>query len=202
MIEREVKFELELGQPVPRLDGVGPVARQADPVRSVLEATYFDSQDYRLLGAGITLRRRTGGHDAGWHLKLPHSSGHREEVAESLGQPGEAVPERLLDRVRGQVGEELLPVARIRTTRYSYSLLDAGDRPIATLTDDHVTAETSGERTGPDAWRELEVELSEETDDGVLDDITQALRAYGVQPSRWPSKLRRVLGEHLPPTLS
>lgn len=34
MIEREVKFELDLGPPAPRLDGAGPVVRQNDPLTS------------------------------------------------------------------------------------------------------------------------------------------------------------------------
>ncbi|PXY24908.1 hypothetical protein BAY59_22885 [Prauserella coralliicola] len=200
MIEREAKFELDLDLPVPRLDGVGPVARQGDPVKSVLEATYYDARDYRLLGSGVTLRRRTGGSDAGWHLKLPRPDGHREEVAEPLGGPASAVPPSLAERVRDRLGDEtLVPVARITTTRYSYSLLDADDRPLATLVDDHVTAEAAGTGTGLDSWRELEVELAGSAEESLLGLVTEALTRVGVRPSRWPSKLRRVLGDRLPP---
>ncbi|MBK1788423.1 CYTH domain-containing protein [Prauserella cavernicola] len=198
MIEREAKFELDLDAAVPRLDGVGPVSRQAEPVKSVLEATYYDVRDHRLLGSGITLRRRTGGTDAGWHLKLPRPDGHREEVAEPLGSTS-SIPAPLAEKVRDRTGDEpLVPVARITTTRFSYSLLDGQDRPLATLVDDHVTAE-AGKGTGPDSWRELEVELTDDADDSLLDQVTEALRGIGVLPSTWPSKLRRVLGEHLPP---
>ncbi|BAS10441.1 uncharacterized protein Rv2226/MT2285 [Arthrobacter sp. Hiyo4] len=35
-----------------------------------LEAVYFDTQTHTLASRDITLRRRTGGVDAGWHLKL------------------------------------------------------------------------------------------------------------------------------------
>lgn len=193
MIEREIKFELELDRPVPRLDGIGSVARQAEPVRSVLEATYFDTHDHRLLGAGGTLRRRTGGADAGWHLKLPHAGGHREEITEPLGNTGDRLPRTLADRVREYTGgADLVPVARIRTTRYSYTLLDAYDRPVATLMDDHVTAE-AGERPSPDSWRELEVELAEATEDEALATFSGALDRGGARPARWPSKLRRAL---------
>ncbi|NIJ11330.1 inorganic triphosphatase YgiF [Saccharomonospora amisosensis] len=194
MIEREIKFELELDRPVPRLDGIGPVARQADPVRSVLEATYFDTHDHRLLGAGITLRRRTGGADAGWHLKLPHASGHREELAEPLGDTGDALPRNLADRVREHGrGADLVPVVRIRTTRYSYALLDADDHVVATLMDDHVTSEGGGDPPGPDSWRELEVELAETSGDELLRTFSGALRRFGARPARWPSKLSRAL---------
>lgn len=199
MIEREAKFELDLEALVPRLDGVGPVVRQDGPVKAVLEATYYDTHDYRLLGSGVTLRRRTGGHDAGWHLKLPVATGHREEVTAPLGEAGEPAPDALLDRVRDRVGDEpLLPVARITTTRYSYRLLDTTDTQLATLVDDHVTAETAGRHVSRDAWRELEVELEPATDESLLGTVSEALQTAGVRPSRWPSKLRRVLGAHLP----
>ena len=33
-----------------------------------LDATYFDTADLRLARAGVTMRRRVGGDDAGWHL--------------------------------------------------------------------------------------------------------------------------------------
>lgn len=194
MIEREIKFELELGRPVPRLDGIDSVVRQTDPVRSVLEATYFDTHDHRLLGAGGTLRRRTGGADAGWHLKLPHTSGHREEFTEPLGHSGDLLPPTLADRAREHTGgADLVPVARIRTTRYSYTLLDADDRPVATLVDDHVTAEAAGERPSPDSWRELEVELAEATGEETLETFSDALSRWGARPARWPSKLRRAI---------
>src|SRR6202000_2514342 len=56
-----------------------------------LEATYFDPADLTLVSAGITLRRRTGGTDAGWHLKLPVEKG-RLEVHESLSRATKTVP--------------------------------------------------------------------------------------------------------------
>ena len=48
--------------------GVAAVTRQ-DP--EILDAVYYDIADLRLIRAGVTLRRRTGGDDAGWHLTLP-----------------------------------------------------------------------------------------------------------------------------------
>lgn len=196
MIERELKFELDLDRPVPRLDGVGPVARQDGPVKSTLEATYFDTAGLHLLREWITLRRRTGGHDTGWHLKLPRADGHREEVTEPLGQ-GQAIPRTLRDRLGDVLGDrEPGPVARIRTTRFSYPLLAADGRPLATLTDDHVTAEVSSEAHGLDSWREIELELAEDTDDELRETLGEALRHAGLRPSEWPSKLRRALRHH------
>src|SRR3954449_1395218 len=53
--------------------GIAPVV-EGEPARQRLEATYFDTADLRLASAGLTLRRRTGGDDAGWHLKIPAGS--------------------------------------------------------------------------------------------------------------------------------
>jgi inorganic triphosphatase YgiF len=36
-----------------------------------LEAVYYDTKDLRLARAGVTVRRRPGADDAGWHLTLP-----------------------------------------------------------------------------------------------------------------------------------
>ena len=58
------------------VDGAGPVA-EGEPQHQQLAATYFDTADLRLAAAGLTLRRRTGGDDAGWHLKVPAAGGDR-----------------------------------------------------------------------------------------------------------------------------
>ena len=69
--ETEAKYEADPDTVLPPLGDLPQVARTAGPPRQVLDAVYYDTTDLRLLRAGITLRRRTGGEDAGWHLKLP-----------------------------------------------------------------------------------------------------------------------------------
>ena len=97
--------------------------------RSELEATYYDTPDLRLARHGATLRRRTGGHDAGWHLKLPRSDDERLELAAPMNGDSDQVPTELLDMVRGRIGlRRLDAVATIRTTRVERDLLDAGGR--------------------------------------------------------------------------
>ena len=64
--------------------GVAAVTRQ-DP--EILDAVYYDTADLRLIRAGVTLRRRTGGDDAGWHLKLPVGAGTRDEIRIPLAAP-------------------------------------------------------------------------------------------------------------------
>src|SRR5438270_12636146 len=99
VIERERKYEIDAAGIVPRLDGTAGVRSQEDPVEHVLHSTYFDTSDFRLLRAGITLRRRTGG-DAGWQLKLPIDAEAREEIQLPLRSDGERVPGRLKRLVR------------------------------------------------------------------------------------------------------
>ena len=65
--------------------GVAAVSQQGE---QLLDAVYYDTADLRLIGAGITLRRRTGGQDAGWHLKFPVGADTREEIRLPLTGPG------------------------------------------------------------------------------------------------------------------
>jgi hypothetical protein len=76
--------------------GVAGVAAVSEPAEEILDAVYYDTADLRLIRAGVTLRRRTGGEDAGWHLKLPAGADTRDEIrlplaaaaAEPAGGPG------------------------------------------------------------------------------------------------------------------
>ena len=56
---------------LPRWAGLAGVVDLVGPEEQTLEAVYYDTEDLRLAQAGVTLRRRRGGDDAGWHLKLP-----------------------------------------------------------------------------------------------------------------------------------
>jgi CHAD domain-containing protein len=197
--ERERKYEPAPGSGVPRLTGVAGVAVQEDPVEQVLDAAYYDTGTFRLARAGLTLRRRVGGPDAGWHLKLPVSADEREEIQLPLGGDTHKVPKRLKRLVLAYtLGEKLVPVAHLRTDRFTHRLADAGGRTVAVLTDDHVTGEAGGETARLDEWRELELELDPATDPGLLDDFDRALAGAGATAAPWPSKLRRLLGDRVP----
>ena len=83
--EIETKLEIDPATKLPslskrrRLAAVGIVGA-ADPMALHLDATYYDTACLDLLRSRMTLRRRTGGPDAGWHLKLPAAQGARTEV--------------------------------------------------------------------------------------------------------------------------
>ncbi len=197
--EIERKYDLAADRPIPALVPAGPVTNQADPRVDVLDATYFDTSDFRLAQAGITLRRRLGGSDEGWHLKLPVSEDRREELRLPLSGKPDKVPGALARLVRARtLGAKLVQAAHLRTERTSYALLDAEGREVATLTDDVVTGEAGGEKAHLDRWREIEIELSPGTDPGVLDSLDQAVVNAGAKRSRWPSKLRRLTDELVP----
>ena len=70
-LEIEQKFDADSDFERPDFAAVTAGVAAAAPVLHRLSATYFDTADGRLQAAKITLRRRTGGTDAGWHLKLP-----------------------------------------------------------------------------------------------------------------------------------
>lgn len=199
VIERERKYEIVPGSGVPRLLGVAGVETQDDPVEQVLDASYYDTRTFRLAQAGITLRHRVGGHDAGWHVKLPVSADERREIQLPLGGDAHKVPGRLKRLVRAYtLGEKLVPIARLRTDRFAHRLADADGRTVAVLTDDHVTGEAGGESARLDEWRELELELDPGTEPGLLAEFDRALAKAGATASPWPSKLRRLIGDRVP----
>src|SRR5215475_14356535 len=110
--ETEVKYEAASGQTLPSFTDLAQVATAEQAPQEQLDADYFDTEDLRLIGAGITLRRRQGGHDAGWHLKLPAGDHTRREIRLPLGRAKLRVPEQLAGLVRVHTrGKELKPVA-------------------------------------------------------------------------------------------
>lgn len=78
--EIERKYEATDATRLPDLTRVAGVAAVDHLGITVLDAVYYDTEDFRLAADRLTLRRRTGGSDAGWHLKFPVSSGIRDEL--------------------------------------------------------------------------------------------------------------------------
>jgi len=171
-----------------------------------LDATYFDTQDLRLAASGLTLRRRTGGNDAGWHLEMPPGTHAGSKVRLPPGRlpPGRTprtVPTELQNMVWARsLGAPLHPVARISTMRTVRRLTDATGHVLLELADDRVTArrlllqDGPGEAAGaPTSWREIEVQLAD-GDSDLCDQLDTRLRAQGLQTAPAAYELTRVLG--------
>jgi len=204
-LEVERKFDVDESTVTPSFEGIAAVARvQKTPVES-LDATYFDTPKQDLAHNKITLRRRTGGHDAGWHLKLPAGPDARTEVHAPLDASAEdSVPNELLDVVLAIVRDRpVVPVARITTKRESQVLYSALDTALAEFSNDHViawaadTSQSSDSEPEEQQWREWELELVETNgspDTELLSRLGNRLLDAGAAPAGHGSKLARVLG--------
>ncbi|HEV7875888.1 MAG TPA: CYTH and CHAD domain-containing protein [Nocardioides sp.] len=180
---------------LPDLTALPGVARVGDPDTAELSATYFDTAELALTRAGVSLRRRRGGSDEGWHLKLPAGRG-RDEVQLPLTRAVRP-PRQLVDVVVGRVrGAPLGAVASIETRRTTYPLLDDAGRVLAEVADDQVTG-TPADGSPPVLWREWEVEL---VDGGpeLLDAADELMAGVDVSPSAVQRKILRVLGDRVP----
>jgi CHAD domain-containing protein len=190
--EVERKFDVVETTVSPSFEGLAAVSRVQHAPTQTLEAVYYDTPDYDLAAKRITLRRRTGGGDAGWHVKLPAGPDARTEVRAPLA---DSVPEDIRDVVAAIVRDRPLgAVARITTQRTVSLLFGADDSPIAEFCDDQVTAAALRPDSEPQAWREWELELAEgagSTD--ILDRLSNRLFDAGAVPAGHGSKLARVL---------
>jgi CHAD domain-containing protein len=201
--EVERKFDVVESAVSPSFDGLFAVARVEGAPTQSLDAVYFDTADHDLARKKITLRRRTGGTDEGWHLKLPAGPDARTEVRTPLGAAdGTAtVPSELLDVVLAIVRDRpISPVARITTARNIWLLFGADGTTLAEFCDDHVTA-WAASKSGAGAeqeWREWELELAEGAADStpdtdLLNRLANRLLDAGAVTAGHGSKLARVL---------
>jgi CHAD domain-containing protein len=196
--ETEAKYDAPASVALPGLDDLPQVAGTSGPDEEQLEAEYYDTGDLRLIRAGITLRRRRGGHDAGWYLKLPAGPDTRREIRLPLGRPGGRVPRELAALVRVHTrGKRLQPIARVTTRRQRLILLDESGTSLAEVAEDDVSARTLGGPTTESRWHEVEVEL---TGGGrrLLKAADELLRRDGLRPAGRSAKLERALGGRLP----
>jgi len=191
-LETEQKYDADADFVLPELGG----RRIAAPKRIYLSATYFDTDDLDLIKHKITLRRRVGGDDEGWHLKLPVRKDTRQELHAPLHE-GDAgiVPARLAAQVEGiTAGRPLRPIAILDTERTVVPVAGPTGDALAEVADDRVTAIRFGETDSePMTWREIEVEAKSPDATDLLETVGRALREAGARPSASGSKLARVL---------
>ena len=193
LTEIERKFSVASPGAEPSFEGLAGIARADRDEPVTLEATYFDTPDLDLLQHRITLRRRAGGADEGWHLKLPVATDSRSEVHAPLSQE---LPAQLRSLVAAIVRDrEVTPLATLRTSRSVTRIVDDNDAVVAEFADDEVKGIDL--RTAPDAeilWHEWELELVGTSDQDLLDRLCRRLIDAGAEPSTYPAKLVHVVG--------
>ncbi|MHA3021006.1 CYTH and CHAD domain-containing protein [Mycobacterium sp. BMJ-28] len=195
--EVERKFDVLDTTVSPSFEGLAAVTRVQHSPTQTLEAVYYDTAGYDLAARKITLRRRTGGTDAGWHIKLPSAvADTRTEVRAALQ---DSVPEEIRDVVAAIVRDRPLgAVARISTQRSVSLLFGAEGDPIAEFCDDSVTASALSADSEPQSWREWELELVGDGSPEVLERLANRLLDAGAAPAGHGSKLARVLDVAVP----
>ena len=171
----------------------------AEPVEHRMEAVYHDTEDMALGRRLVALRRRRGGADDGWHVKFQGADGRHELQVPLLRTP-DRMPASVRNLLAGLTGgQELRPVATLRTVRQVHRISDSTGAAVAELAVDVVDA--VDERTGTArSWSEWEVELL----DGTVPEVRQeqifaaveaVVFAAGGKPSTSRAKIARALGE-------
>ena len=160
-IERKVRVDDDFDIS-PVLDDLGSYRPRRGPAFT-MHADYFDTDELTLFRWRITLRRREGGVDQGWHLKLPVPGGHSGDRDEVRLELSEHVPARLGDIVSPLVGEKpLKPQVTVETRRTPVSIVDESGQLLAEVVDDHVTVRLPGQAES--SFREIEVEAANADD--------------------------------------
>ncbi|RVX44808.1 CHAD domain-containing protein [Nonomuraea polychroma] len=189
-IEIEDKFDVPQEYVIPDLSGLADVV---GPKSYQLVALYYDTPDLRLAARGVTLRRRRGGDDAGWHLKLPKAKGVRQEITHPLTRSTKIVPPELAELVRAYTrGADLQVVAELDTRRTVTVLLD-GETKLVEIADDRVKGTDHRVEDKVVRWREVEAELLDDTRQALLTKVGKRLRKAGATPSGSASKLAKLL---------
>ncbi|WP_457974023.1 CYTH and CHAD domain-containing protein [Arthrobacter sp. D1-17] len=206
-LEAEKKYDVDPGAALPALQRIAGIGRVGEPSEAVLEAVYFDTSDFALAARRITLRRRTGGADAGWHLKLaPELKGssdggtdpvpQRREIHAPLGQ-ADVVPDQLLVHLHAYLrGAAAAPAARLKTRRTTYPLYGDDGMHLADFADDRVESQALGSGLKQE-WREWELELVRGNVD-LFPSAEACFAAAGARPASHESKLGRALGDAWP----
>ena len=190
--EREQKFDVKRGWELPEFSRLVPDGGSVGQETRHLKSVYFDTADRGLLDLGVTLRRRVGGGDAGWQLKVPAGSARTELRS---GSRRLTPPRELAEAVAGLQGsQELVPVATIVTTRTASRGLDAAGAALFEIADDVVESSTPSNLESSRRWHEIEVELGPAAGRKTLAKVAAWLKSMGAKPSDSANKLQRALG--------
>src|SRR5438309_6402510 len=192
MLEREVKLAASPAFSRPDREDVAAAVETSPVDERRLETVYYDTPDLRLARWGANLRIRQG---EGWTLKLPSASEgpgltRRElEFAGDASQPPDAAVALVIAYVRRAT---LVPVASLSTLRRRVQLKNREGTVLAEVVDDDVSV-IQGLRV-QSRFREVEVELKDQSAERLLDPILARLRGAGAADADPTSKLVRALG--------
>ena len=197
--EVERKLRVHAMFDMPDLVEAGAAASVDAGAPFTMRAVYHDTADLTLFRWGITLRRREGGHDEGWHMKLPVAGADgaaRDELHLPLGsgQVG-AVPGGFVEVVAPLLrAQPLIAAVTLSTERTPYLLADADGHPLVEVVDDIVSVLREGRTVT--VFREVEVEAVDAADPRALaamERVVDLLRGMGAEPSS-VSKAASALG--------
>ncbi|RPH76917.1 MAG: CHAD domain-containing protein, partial [Nitrospiraceae bacterium] len=180
MVEREIKLAIDDRFRLPQLPGT-PLPRRR------LTSTYYDTAQYDLAHAGITLRHRVERGKQAWQLKLPLMKDRQEvELVDRQSTP----PTMFRDLLFLHLGQrELLPVATLRVWRAGIRVR-MDHAPVADVTIDQVSIVQDGAVL--QRFRELEIEQVN-GEDSTLPDLERQLRRAGAEDHDGRPKLFRAL---------
>lgn len=179
-VEREIKLAIDDHFRLPPLPGI-PLPRR------LLISTYYDTSQYDLAQARITLRHRVERGKQVWQLKLPLLKNRQEvEIVDRWSRP----PTMFRDLLFLHLGRRrLMPVATLRVWRAGVRLC-IDDAPVADVTLDYVAVLKNGAVVK--RFRELEIEQVN-GNDSTLPDLEEQLRRAGAEDHDGRPKLFRAL---------
>ncbi|MEK6763670.1 MAG: CYTH and CHAD domain-containing protein [Nitrospirota bacterium] len=180
MVEREIKLSVDDHFRLPKLTGI-PLPRR------LLTSTYYDTFQYDLAHAGITLRHRVERGKQAWQLKLPLMKDRQEiELVDRQSIP----PTIFRDLLFLPLGQrQLVPVATLRVWRAGIRVR-IDHAPVAEVTLDHVSVMKDGATL--QRFRELEIEQVNGKNSS-LPDLERQLRQAGACDHDGRPKLFRAL---------
>lgn len=196
--------------------------RLLEPESFTLEAIYFDTPDAALGIQRVAVRKRVGGKDEGWHMKLKGADGSRELVWPLAETMPDGLLREIVDRIGKHDTDRLTAVATMRTLRTIVrvwrdvgvsgvsalaptSAADATgangttgspEQPgewLIELADDRVVA-TNALSGEERSWREWEAELAPGASLELLELVEPLLIGAGAERVRGTSKLQRAMG--------
>jgi CHAD domain-containing protein len=179
-VEREIKLAVGDHFRLPELPGT-PLPRHR------LTSTYYDTSQYDLAHAGITLRHRVERGKQAWQLKLSLMKDRQEiELVDRQSAP----PTMFRDLLFLHLGQrQLMPVATLRVWRAGVRVR-MDHAPVADVTLDHVSVMKDGAVL--QRFRELEIEQVNGKN-GALPDLERQLRRAGAEDHDGRPKLVRAL---------